>query len=181
MTDQIERYATYKTYAGCKYHLNFPDEWILNELPHTGRQCWNCVGHGGLAGYATWRSIIIGYCANCAIDYDGQRGRGFLGFGIENKRYVYESAFDLYLGDIDFENYGEVADNPEDTMENKAEYLEEFIADYVNEDPDDDDRSEPDYYYEDDDYFGECLKIGCGKACETMSAYCSKHARIYDK
>jgi len=183
MTDQIERYATYKTYAGFKYHLNFPDEWILNELPDTGRQCLNCVGHGTLAGFATWRSIILGYCANCSQTYEGQSCRGFNGFEFEHPRQNYESAFDLYLGDIDFANYGDIADNPEDTMENKAEYLEDLIRDYVDQDEDDDRAaSEDDHTPWDDDYdSGECLRIGCRKVCETMSAYCSKHARIYDK
>jgi len=182
MKEQIERHATYKTYAGYKYHLNFPDDWILNELPETGRECWNCVGDGDHLGHAMWRKITLGYCSNCAMVYNGTRCRGFIGFGIEEPNCKYDSAFDLYLGYIDFDNFGDLADNPEHTMENACEFLADLFADHDDEDEDDDDeRTETDYYCEDEDDFGECLHIGCGKECSKMSAYCSKHVLIYDK
>jgi hypothetical protein len=121
----IETRATYKTFDGFKYHLNFPDEWINNELPGTGRECWNCVGkEGACDGFAMWRGIILGYCANCAIDYEGKRGKGFLGFGVESRGTSYTSAYTLYLGAVDFENYGNLADNEEDTVKNRAELIE---------------------------------------------------------
>lgn len=183
MTEQIKRYATYKTYGGFKYHLNFPDEWILNELENTGRQCWNCVGHDNRTGFAMWRSILLGYCSNCAITYEFQRGRGFYGFGFEYTKHKCASAFDLYLGDVDFANYGNIEDNPEDTMENRAEFLEDLIVDYVNEDehdelePSDDDLHCPWNY---DDQFGVCMCIGCGKKTSKMSGFCRRHAEMYD-
>ena len=75
----------YKTYAGLKYHVNFPNHWILNELPGTGRECMNCVGNElHRTGYAMWRGIVLGYCTNCAIyEYKGDRGAGFYGYGVE--------------------------------------------------------------------------------------------------
>ena len=122
----IERNETYKTFKGFKYHLNIPDEWILNELPLTGRECWNCVGRPGECdGFAMWRTIILGYCGNCAEDYQGERGKGFIGLGVENNINDYQSAFDLYLGPVDFETYGDLADNDEDTVENRMHIIEE--------------------------------------------------------
>jgi hypothetical protein len=176
----IEIKEGYKAFGGFKYHLNFPDEWILNELPDTGRQCWNCVGKKDNRGHAMWRGIIIGYCANCAPSYEGQRGRGFLGLGIEKILHKYKSACSLYLGAVDFETLGDLADNPEDTMENRTEYLDDVTAKYFDDEADDDDRSDEYYNSYDEDDSGECLRIGCGKPCETMSAYCSRHARMYE-
>jgi hypothetical protein len=180
----IERYETYKTFAGFRYHLNFPDEWILNELPHTGRECCNCVGNrdkGDYDGFAMWRGIILGYCANCADDYEGKRGRGFMGFGNELPMFTLPSAFTLYLGDVDFENYGDLADNEEHTVENKMEEQADLIMDYYNDDDEEEEEESENEYYPDEDDFGECLKIGCGKASATYSAYCAHHAEMYDK
>ena len=167
----IERYEGYKVFEGFKYHLNFPDEWILDELPHTGRQCWNCVGKDDHCGYAMWRGIVLGYCANCAVDYEGERGRGFWGCGIEIHRDKYESAFTLYLGVVDFESLGDLSDNPEDTLENRKNIQIDLI----------DSEDEDEMCGDDEDDFGECLHIGCGKEWSTMSPYCIKHAKIYDR
>ena len=121
----IERNETYKTFKGFKYHLNIPDEWIIHELPLTGRECWNCVGRPSECdGFAMWRTIILGYCGNCAKDYQGERGKGFIGLGVENNINDYQSAFDLYLGPVDFETYGDLADNDEDTLENREHFIE---------------------------------------------------------
>ena len=181
----IERHETYKTFAGFKYHLNVPDEWILNELPHTGRECWNCVGREGACdGFAMWRGIVLGYCANCSLDYDGERGKGFMGFGVECSWNSFESAFDLYLGPIDFDTYGDLADNEEDTIENREASLKEEQEHYDNDSTDEEEEeseSEQEYYPDDEDDFGECLHIGCGKASGPYSAYCVKHFRMYDK
>lgn len=116
---KIEYREGYKTYRGFKYHLNFPDEWILDEKEGTGRACWNCVGNcPEKPGFAMWRGIILGYCANCAKDYDGERGCGFIGFGVENKEYHVLSAFDSYLEDVKLDEIGDVSAYPEDTLEN---------------------------------------------------------------
>ena len=181
---EIQYFPTYKTFDGFKYHLNYPDEWILCELPDTGRQCTNCVGDGN-NGYAMWRGIILGYCANCARDYNHLRGRGFMCHGVESDCRG-PSAFDLYLGEINWDNYGDVSVNPEDTMENRAEFLEHCFE--VDSEPEidepihtysDDSEDEQDEYYDEDD-FGECLHIGCGKPSKIWSAYCLKHVREYD-
>jgi hypothetical protein len=132
----FERHATYKTFGDFKYHLNMPDEWILNELPGTGRECWNCVGnidHGDCDGFAMWRGIILGYCANCAKNYEGKRCRGFVGLGLESDLFEYQSAFDTYLGHVDFENYGCLADNEMHSMENRKCDLEERIDHFIAE------------------------------------------------
>jgi hypothetical protein len=168
----IERYETYKTFKGFKYHLNFPDEWILDEIPLTGRECWNCVGRPGKCdGFAMWRTIILGYCGNCAKDYDGERGKGFIGLGVEYDGTSFDSAFDIYLGPIDFETYGDLADNEEDTVEKRQRRIEE---------QDEYDGMEDDYWGEEEDEFGECLHICCGKASMSGSAYCERHFELYD-
>jgi len=122
----------YKTYRGFRYHLNFPDEWILYEKEDTGRACANCVGRPSqftglpdMTGFAMWRGIILGYCSNCAHhDYTYERGRGFMGDGVEHPNTAV-SAFDMYLGEIDFETLGDLDMNPDNTLENQEKTLEE--------------------------------------------------------
>ena len=122
---EIQYGSDYKTFGGFKYHLNYPDEWILNELPNTGRECKNCVGDGDNKGYGMWRGIVLGYCTNCAMDYDMGRCRGFIGCGVEahTNSNIVRSAFE-YLGEIDWDNYGDLEVNPNDTLENRAYFLE---------------------------------------------------------
>jgi len=135
MTERITNYARehgiqyreYKTYRGFKYHINFPDEWILHEKQNTGRNCENCIGNADSHGFALWRGIILGYCANCSIyDYEGQRGAGFCGQGVEVKN-EYCSAYDLYLKNVDLDTIGDLAENPEDTMENHQKLKEKVL------------------------------------------------------
>ena len=114
---------------GFKYHLRFPDEWILNEFADTGRNCKNCVGHHH-NGYGMWRGIILGYCANCAsYNYLCSRGGGFLEHGVEHN----ENVSNEYLGIVDLEKIGDILENPLDTMENhlarKKVYEEELAKD----------------------------------------------------
>jgi hypothetical protein len=196
---KIEYFPTHKTFCGVHYHLKFPDEWINDELPNTGRECYNCVGANNISGYAMWRGIILGYCANCAKDYDYTRGRGFIGYGLEkNGRDHHQSAFNIYLGEIDWSNYGDLAMNPDHTLENREVFqkqeCEEDDADTyecseIDDDSDDyfDEESECDDYSVGDEYFdnaddscGECLHIGCSNPEATMSAYCTKHQRMYE-
>jgi hypothetical protein len=121
----------YKTYCGYKYVNTFPDEWILNEKKHTGRECMNCYNidcEAGIAdGYGMWRGIFIGYCANCAhYDYEFTRGYGFKGQAVENIPFEEDEYGDkvlaasyTYLAGIDYENLGDINMNPQDTMKNK--------------------------------------------------------------
>jgi hypothetical protein len=97
--------------------------------------------------------------------------------------FTLPSAFTLYLGDVDFENYGDLADNEEHTVENKLEEQANLIMDYYKdheEEEEEGEESENEYYPEEDD-FGECLKIGCGKPNVAWSAYCKRHFVMYDK
>lgn len=180
----IELHETYKIFGKYMYHINFPNEFILNELPNTGRECLNCVGDGNMKkGNAMWRNIIIGYCQNCAKIYEGKRGIGFIGHGIE----VFgkgSSAKYLYLDyDIDFENLGDLSYNPEDTIENQQELLQDIIDEYEQliDYSDNCSEEEQDFYYDEDDSFGVCLHIGCGKPSFPMGGlYCRKHDDDYD-
>ena len=204
---EIQYGSDYKTFGGFKYHLNFPDEWILNELPNTGRECKNCVGDGDNKGYGMWRGIVLGYCTNCAMDYDMARCRGFIGCGVEahTNSNIVRSAFE-YLGEIDWDNYGDLEVNPNDTLENRAYFLEpcdedpeeleeledpeeleelEEVEEGKNGYPNEDEFYDPYEEYDENEYCLEevdwnCIKIGCGDTCDTRSPYCVKHREQYD-
>jgi hypothetical protein len=88
------------------YTSTFPIEWAKNHLPETGpTECTNCCYFG------SWNGVFIGYCSNCAIyNYNGERGRGFIGLGIENNCQEvekYTGAFDSYLKDIKLDDIGD--------------------------------------------------------------------------
>lgn len=132
----------YKTYRGFRYHLNFPDAWILDEKIGSGRECANCVGESfpltglpDMTGFAMWRGIILGYCTNCAeYDYNYERGPGFYEHGVEmqdNENSVNVTAFDMYLGEIEFEALGDLEMNPENTLENQEKTKKE-MNDIIN-------------------------------------------------
>ena len=198
---EIQYGSDYKTFGGFKYHLNFPDEWILNELPNTGRECKNCVGDGDNKGYGMWRGIVLGYCTNCAMDYDMGRCRGFIGCGVEahTNSNIVPSAFE-YLGEIDWDNYGDLEVNPNDTLENRAYFLEPCDEDPEEleefEDPEEFEEGKNGYpneneFYDPYEEYDEnevcleevdwnCIKIGCGNICDTRSPYCVKHREQYD-
>jgi hypothetical protein len=113
----------YKLFAGYKYHINFPDDWIMNELPYTGRNCKNCVGcDDDNDGHAMWRGIILGYCSNCAVyEYKYTRGPGFYFNAVEANSHscnVVRSAFDTYLKNINLETIGDINENVKNTIEN---------------------------------------------------------------
>jgi len=115
--ESIVYFENHKTYCGQKYVLTFPDEWILDELQYSGRGCGNCKFYG------SWRGVMLGYCYNCAnYIYDGKRGLGFVGFGVEEiydlERNTESAATTTYLLNIDLEKIGDIRENPEDTIEN---------------------------------------------------------------
>jgi len=118
--------GNYKEYAGFKYPLTFPEDWILYEFKGTGRECLNCVGHHN-DGYAMWRGVILGYCSNCAYEYHYNRGPGFYRHGREMLYKCPEkSAYLTYLQGIDLEEVGDLSINPEDTLENNKHVVEEI-------------------------------------------------------
>jgi len=193
--NQIEYFENYKTYGGFKYHLGFPDEWILNELPNTGRECANCVGNGDNKGYAMWRGIVLGYCVNCAITYCGTRCKGFNAYANEWWGHEdYESAYDKYLGEIDLENYGDLEANPDDKIEmhllgregenNSQQYCDE-VEPYSEREDECDYECEYAEEYEreieedvrEDEYKCEscCWIRKCYVQRDGESAYCEKH------
>jgi hypothetical protein len=125
--EAIVFYPEYKTYKGFKYHLNFPENWMIREVEGTGRQCVNCVGESH-DGHAMWRGIILGYCGNCSVyKYNESRGKGWYGHGVQDPNSCGKS-YKEYLGsaEIDFENYGDIEANPEDTLENQRTIQEMF-------------------------------------------------------
>jgi len=84
-------------YQGAWYHRNFPVIWAMTHEANSGpSQCANCADFGCV------NHVFIGYCANCADHYyDGERGRGFIDYGIEFDDFEAASAFDTYLKGVD--------------------------------------------------------------------------------
>jgi len=85
---------------GVWYHHRFPMAWAIDHVEGTGPvDCNNCACFGSV------NDIFIGYCANCAdYQYEGKRGRGFMGEGVEfsdESVMGFPSAFDTYLKGVD--------------------------------------------------------------------------------
>jgi hypothetical protein len=58
-----------------------------------------------------WNGVFIGYCKDCALLYQGNRGRGFVSTGVEyygpNIAYV-PSIFSTYMKGIALNNIGDI-------------------------------------------------------------------------
>uniref|UniRef100_A0A6C0HZ78 Uncharacterized protein n=1 Tax=viral metagenome TaxID=1070528 RepID=A0A6C0HZ78_9ZZZZ len=146
--ESIVYFDNYKIYCGQKYVITFPREWILNELPNTGRECENCKWYG------SWRGIMLGYCANCAKNYNYKRGLGFTGHGVEqihNWENNPKSATMTYLLNIDYNNLGDIRENPEDTMENHNKKNDDEI-DKIYEEMEQEAKDEMRNHYDDYNY-----------------------------
>jgi hypothetical protein len=88
------------------YHPSFPNQWTESHVPGTGpEQCLNCADHGCYQGQ------FIGYCANCAAYvYEGRRGRGFMGNGVElvdEQTRDWISVYDTYLSHVEFARFSD--------------------------------------------------------------------------
>ena len=92
------------TYNGVVYVGPFPEEWAKNHIPNTGpNECGNCVDYGSICSGR--KKMFLGYCANCARDYGGERGRGLIGFGEENPGMMcYPSIYDMYMKEVNLES-----------------------------------------------------------------------------
>jgi len=101
-----------KYYKGALYAMQMPDEWILNELPGTGRTCKKCISS------AMWRNVLIGYCEDCAMLYKYTRGPGFYSKAVEfSWRSMKTSAYNTYLKDVNLDkDVGKLEWAPQDTM-----------------------------------------------------------------
>lgn len=77
----------YYVINGIKYDSHFPQEWATNHrdfaqgddpcdldyVTETGPEsCGNCESYGSLRG------VFVGYCMNCAREYNFTRGKGFV-------------------------------------------------------------------------------------------------------
>ena len=72
---EFNQFYTISGQDGVKYDKDFPVEWAKTHLPHTGPiDCKNC------AIYGSYKGVFIGYCCNCAQDYEHERG----GLGFAN-------------------------------------------------------------------------------------------------
>lgn len=99
------------------YHQCFPKEW--EHLPHTGPESCN-----GCAFYGTLEDEFIGYCANCAGEYDGERGPGLLGDGLElclndmvNTLSIYKTYLKGYKPNLEGTCLIETSQSPKEVVE----------------------------------------------------------------
>ena len=97
----------YYSYNEVLYAGTFPRIWAKNHKYGTGpKNCEKC-NYIGL-----WNGVFIGYCVNCAINiYKGERGRGLIDYGVENKKETvlkYPSIFTTYLNNVKQEDVGDI-------------------------------------------------------------------------
>ena len=170
----VEYRENYKMYGGFKYHLSFPDEWMTNEYPFTGRECANCVGET-VDGYAMWRGLIIGYCANCAEKYHGKRGPGFVGCGVEAYMENAVSAYRLYLGELSLKEPENDTDEEDEWPDWEQTHIKEKLDIFDQMEATEDDDEYPEYELEDDPI---CCISTCKKYAEHDSQYCYTHSRM---
>jgi hypothetical protein len=106
------------------YHCNFPFEWRTDYIPETGpEECLNC------AAYGCYRGDFIGYCANCALLYNGTRGRGFISICMENDSATtrqWSSAFETYLCECDFARFYDEQEEEEEQEQEEEWYEDEM-------------------------------------------------------
>jgi len=107
-------FDNFKVYNEELYALEYPNEWITSHIKGTGPECYNCLDH------ASWRGVLIGYCGNCAQQYEGfSRGPGFCGIAVEyktNKCPQERSAYNTYLKNTSLEKIGNIDFNPSHTI-----------------------------------------------------------------
>jgi hypothetical protein len=124
---EVRYFDTFKTYNDELYALEFPEEWMMNHKKGTGPDCLNCLAH------ASWRGVLIGYCGNCATEYDGfSRGPGFCGFAVEyivEDRPTENSAFNTYLDGAFLDEIGDIEFNPSDTIEAHIDFYKKLHID----------------------------------------------------
>ena len=75
----------YYVINGIKYDAHFPEEWANDhqDFPqgHPYEDYLACTGPekcGNCAFYGTLRGVFVGYCSNCAREYEFERGKGYL-------------------------------------------------------------------------------------------------------
>ena len=87
----------YYILSNIKYHISFPLTYALSHKRDTGPEnCNNCASFGIIGN-----NIFLGYCANCAEEYNYSRGIGLNDNGVEfvrNDNSTYASANMEYDG-----------------------------------------------------------------------------------
>jgi len=119
---------TEETYqiGSVKYHSRFPKEWAENHLDGTGPEiCGNCADYGSLNG------VFIGYCVNCAdYIYDGNRGNGLWGGGLDFDKDDGLSIYETYLSgltlDVSATRLVELTDPTAMTDDDLQNYIQEM-------------------------------------------------------
>jgi len=137
--------CTYYSYDEELYAGTFPEEWVTRHEAFTGpKNCNNCNKFG------SWNGVFIGYCANCAkFIYKGERGRGLIIIGGENKSddvLQYPSIFETYLNDVNHYEVGDVdfMDSVNNIIGEHAEYSYTSVNQEIQEEELEEEISEKD-------------------------------------
>ena len=154
---QIENNNNIKNLFPINYDIHFPINWAINTniinkdgfLVETGPEnCINCKLYGHLNG------VFVGYCMNCAEDYEYERGNGMTDLGVEvNKEMIAldlsnieekNSIWNTYLKNISIEEIGDenlleeftlYKDLPDlISVSDNDKYENQFISDNEEED-----------------------------------------------
>ena len=159
-------------FNGIAYDNHFPLEWAINpkkmdqDFTCDPSDCKNCLNYGSYNG------VFIGYCANCAAEYNYQRGNGFIDYVEEFKHegfYDENSVWQTYLKYVNLDEIGILPKDtlPKDTLSSISVLSEEDECFQTNVEEQDDEirwmnceidyleeEEEPLYHY-DEDYFEE--------------------------
>ena len=153
-------------FKGIVYDRHFPIEWAMNpkkidnDFTCGPTDCLNCLDYGSYNG------VFIGYCANCAQEYDYQRGNGFVDYGEEFKHegfYDENSVWNTYLKyvslneigflpkDVSLPKYDEYFEK-EDEDEIQWMNCEIDCSDEYEEKEDEEENFEPIYHYDPENF-----------------------------
>ena len=144
MSDQFNplEFRSFENFYSYDYELydkRFPKDWIIEmEKDQTGpKNCRNC------ANFGCWRGVFVSYCCNCAQDYSGERGPGFISHGIEMSTHNSIFAEGNYMHGVNLSEIGLIDFNPEHTLDDNGD--PDYPVDLV--------RGEDGVYHFDDELF----------------------------
>jgi hypothetical protein len=158
--------SQYYLFNGIAYDIHFPLEWAANpkicddDFICDPSHCKNCFDYGSYNG------VFIGYCANCAQEYNYERGNGFISSGKEIKKGLDEknSAWNTYLKNVILHEIGydnnykktkqsssfepcHVVQNTKEEDQKEDDDAESDEIPWFNCEIEENDFIEPDYYH----------------------------------
>jgi len=127
------RQGKYYVINGIKYDEHFPQKWAVDHMKGTDdfcyevgpEVCFNCRYYGKIRG------VFVGYCINCADEYNFKRGNGF-GFK-QTQEEMWESLD--YMKDVKLCQIGDLVETrrlrkkkiPKKIIEDRVIFIISFI------------------------------------------------------